>query len=105
MSDQDLLRMATAFDMGDVGMWWNGGTFRGHVEIQRCAGTRLPKPIMWKVIEGACYALTKDGDWELEPQPSSRDADYYTRARYDTLAEAYAALKRFYLATKTEEGK
>lgn len=34
--------------------------------------------------------LDHDGEWELEPQPSSRDDEFYARCRFDTLEEAVA---------------
>lgn len=35
---------------------------------------------------GLC--LTKTGEWIYEPMPSSRDAAFYTRCRFDTLKQA-----------------
>ena len=64
MSDQDLLRMASEFDCGAVGMWWNGGTFRGRVFIRRCEGFRLPQPVMWKVADDSGYVLCKNARLE-----------------------------------------
>jgi hypothetical protein len=98
MSDQDLLRIASEFDMGAVGLWWNDGAFRSHVKIQRCTGHRLPMPVMWKVADDVGYVLTRDG-WEKEPQPSSRDAEFYARARFGSLVEAHSELLRFYQGT------
>jgi hypothetical protein len=34
--------------------------------------------------------LAKDGEWEYEPIPSSRDDDFFARCRYDSLEEATA---------------
>ena len=38
--------------------------------------------------------LAKDGEWEYEPTPSSRDDEFYARCRFDSLAEALAAVER-----------
>jgi len=38
--------------------------------------------------------LAKDGEWEHEPIPSSRDDDFYARCRFDSLTEALAAVER-----------
>lgn len=38
---------------------------------------------------GSC--LAKDGEWELDPIPSSRDDGFYARCRFDSLDDAIAA--------------
>ena len=35
----------------------------------------------WAVRQG-CRCLNKDGGWEIEPQPSSRDDEFYSRCRF-----------------------
>jgi len=35
----------------------------------------------WAVVDGP-FVLTKDGDWEYEPNPSSRDDEFYERCRF-----------------------
>ena len=43
--------------------------------------------IKWAVRwMGRC--LTHDGEWEYEPQPSSRDDAFYARCRFDSLEKA-----------------
>lgn len=37
--------------------------------------------------------LAKDGEWEYEPIPSSRDDEFYARCRFDSLDEALAAVE------------
>ena len=39
------------------------------------------------------YVLTREGEWEWEPQPSSRTDDYLARARFTTMDEALAAYR------------
>ena len=53
------------------------------------------RPIKWAVREGG-NVLAKDGTWELEMQPSSRDADFLTRTRWDSADEAAAAAELFF---------
>lgn len=92
-ADRERLDSATEFDMGEVGRAMNGGTFRMRVAIRKCEGHRLPQTIMWKVCETSGGAiLSKDGEWEYEPQPSSRDDEFYSRCRFDTFDAARAAL-------------
>ena len=37
--------------------------------------------------------LNKEGEWEYEPIPSSRDDEFYARCRFDSLDEAIAAVE------------
>ena len=46
----------------------------------------------WKVLNGG-YCLTKAGDWEWEPIPSSRTDDFIERCRFDTAQEAIDAAR------------
>jgi hypothetical protein len=63
-----------------------------NVDVMRCEGPRLPKqPYMWKVLSGSGAVLGKDGEWEYEPIPSSRDEEFYAHCRFDTYEEAEAA--------------
>lgn len=72
-----------------------------NMDVMRCEGHRLPKqPYMWKVLSGNGAVLGKDGDWEYEPIPSSRDEEFYARCRFDTYEEAEAAALK---ALKEEE--
>lgn len=44
---------------------------------------------LWSVRSGSeCYGAE---GWEYEVQPSSRDASFFARCRYETLAEAVSA--------------
>lgn len=44
----------------------------------------------WAIVQHG-MTLNKDGQWEYEPQPSSRDEDYLQRNRYDGADAALAA--------------
>jgi len=49
----------------------------------------------WAIRSGEQLALGKDGEWIHEPQPSSRDDEFYAMYRFDSLEEAvgFATLK------------
>jgi hypothetical protein len=49
--------------------------------------------VKWSVRwMGRC--LNKQGEWDWEPSPSSRDDDFYAKCRFESLEEAYTlALK------------
>jgi hypothetical protein len=73
----------------------------GEAYVIRCEGHRLPKSPMWKV-EHCGFALAKDGLWECEPIPSSRNVEYYQRCRYDTYEDAVVALDAAMRPTEEE---
>ena len=52
-----------------------------------CAKFDGEQPTHWAIREGGC-CLTKEGLWEIEPHPSSRDDEYIARARYGSYTEA-----------------
>jgi len=63
------------------------------VQIVACKqrdGSRL-----WAVRRDGCSALNKNGEWEFESLPSSRDAAYLARCRYATPLEAHDAYMRY----------
>lgn len=73
--------------------------------VRKCVGHRLPKPVMWKV-ERRGFVLAKDGEWEYEPNPSSRDDEFYARCRFDTFEEAWkAALDALDAKAQKEDGE
>jgi len=41
----------------------------------------------WAVKDGN-YCLNKDGEWEYEPMPSSRDEGFLKRCRFESAEEA-----------------
>ena len=56
-------------------------------------------PTAWAVREGGAV-LSKDGDWEFEPIPSSRDDEFISRTRWDTAEEAANAASNWHNAQK-----
>lgn len=45
-------------------------------------------PTQWAVFDMGSVLSKDDCDWEYEPQPSSRDAEFVARTRFDTAQEA-----------------
>lgn len=43
---------------------------------------------LWVVTGSGSFVLARDGIWEWEPQPSSRDDEFITRTRFASAAEA-----------------
>lgn len=66
---------------------------RDALAIRKCFGFRLPYEPMWKVKRAAFDGpvLAKNGGWEYDPLPSSRDEAFYRRCRFDSFEEAIAA--------------
>lgn len=47
---------------------------------------------LWSVSNGrSSDVLNKEGEWEYEPQPSSRDAGFLKRCRFSSVEEALTA--------------
>ena len=57
------------------------------IYVHKCFGHRLPKEPMWKVMCGPSV-LGKNGRWTYEPQPSSRDDEFYAMFRFDSFGTA-----------------
>lgn len=86
MTDAKWMKFATRFTVPYAPKY--GGSKTADIERrdQRDA-TQL-----WAVKDGSC-CLAKDGEWEYEPLPSSRDEEFIARCRYATKEEALAALE------------
>jgi hypothetical protein len=48
--------------------------------------------------------LNKNGEWEWEPNPSTRDAAFFARCRWATKEEAFAAFREAIRAARKGEG-
>jgi hypothetical protein len=57
----------------------------------------------WALRNNFQNCLNKEGEWEYEPMPSSRDDDFFARCRWDTREEAYQAWETLVLP-KTPAG-
>lgn len=56
-------------------------------------GVFIPSADVWAIRKGG-WCLNRDGQWEFEPQPSSRDNEFYARCRFpreEALQRAQAA--------------
>ena len=63
--------------------------YRGSDDI-RIARSKLDARVVWAVRhQGNC--LNKQGEWEYEPQPSSRDEAFFARCRFDSAEAAIQA--------------
>lgn len=66
-----------------------------HARLCVLAGTRVEDCLQpdgssrWAIRSGG-NVLNRDGEWELEPMPSSRTDDFFDRCRWPSLAEAVA---------------
>lgn len=58
------------------------------------AVANIDGPDRFAIRQGG-YVMAKDGEWEYEPMPSSRDDDFFARCRYATFEEAAATYARF----------
>lgn len=52
-------------------------------------------PATWVVEEMGCV-LNRDNEWEVEPQPSSRDADFIARTRFHSAEGAASFAKKHF---------
>ena len=52
---------------------------------------RREEPEAWAVTTSFGEVLNRDSEWELEPQPSSRTAEFLARTRGPTALEAVRA--------------
>jgi hypothetical protein len=63
----------------------------GSDDIRIARARQMDGSVKWAVRNrGAC--LNKSGEWEYEPMPSSRDEAFLARCRFDSVADATAAL-------------
>lgn len=85
LSDEELLKRATAFDAGEV----NGKTHViDRVTIETRGGGTWA--ICW---HGSC--LTKKKEWVYEPMPSSRTAAFIKRTRFPSVHKAFAFFEEY----------
>jgi hypothetical protein len=82
---RELLAAAPAVPEG----WEIASYAAGDITIQRMA--QIDGSHLWKIAKNG-NVLNKQGEWEWEPMPSSRDDDFLARCRYATLDEVSAML-------------
>lgn len=62
-----------------------GGDRRNEVAIVAVAGANRPDRY---VIRRGDEVMSRKGEWEHEPSPSSREADFLSRTRFASVCEA-----------------
>jgi hypothetical protein len=62
--------------------------WEGDAPTLLCRVRQRDKSDLW-AIRRLSSTLNRDGEWEYEPIPSSRDDEYMARNRYQTAGEAY----------------
>ena len=73
--------------------WHVGGDFRSGTDVVIHKVPQREGPDLYAVrAEGSC--LNKEGHWEWEPQPSSRDDEFIARCRFATYDEALEVYKQ-----------
>lgn len=71
--------------------------FDSEDEIVIAAREGRGRVIRWAIYETSSHGaacLSREGDWEFEPTPSSRDEEFFARCRYASLEEAVAELQK-----------
>lgn len=63
-------------------------SFWMRAEVVARAFDNNAKPTSWAIHELGCVLSKDDNDWEIEPQPSSRDDAFIARTRFATAEEA-----------------
>jgi hypothetical protein len=62
----------------------------GSDDVRIARAKQMDGGVKWAVRRmGEC--LNKQGEWEYEPMPSSRDDEFLSRCRFDSVEEAFAA--------------
>lgn len=68
-----------------------------HYEVAAVTFDRMRSPFYegerW-AVRRLSSCLSKDGEWEFEPIPSSRDKEFYARFRFNSLEEALAVFDK-----------
>jgi hypothetical protein len=65
-------------------------SFLGNEEVFIDKRKQIDRSFKYAISTNGNSVLTKLGDFEYEPLPSSRDSKYLNRARFDTLEEAWS---------------
>jgi hypothetical protein len=69
--------------------------YHSMVTLERCL--QPDGSSKWKIKQhGNC--LGKDGEWELEPMPSSRTDEFYSRCRWDSFDDGQEFWRKFALS-------
>lgn len=72
----------------------NGDTLHMFASIDATNFDAIGNPTKWCVREGGS-CLNDEGEFEYEPNPSSRDDDFLKRTRFDSAEEAYRLAEKW----------
>ena len=64
-----------------------GGTARQVSDVRLERRPQINGPDLWAIVDHAA-CLVRDGDWVIEPMPSSRSEDYLESTRFASVEEA-----------------
>lgn len=74
--------------------------------IERCVQRKDPNslrpPVLW-AVRSTFGVLSREGEFEYEPLPSSRSEDFLQRCRFDSAQEAFDAWQRYNQAQTSAE--
>lgn len=92
MTDEEMLAMASAFDVVPYAPYHPAPLRLQHVQVVRRSFGNNPEA--WAITQGSNVCLTNDNYWEYEPSPSSRDEEWYFRTRWPSARLAIAFAKK-----------
>jgi hypothetical protein len=111
MTDKELLALAVEFDGGHqpvlnmhyitpehISTWSDSYSHHDFV----CLAVGEDGTRRWKVMRNSHLVLNKKGWLEHESFPSSRTDKFFQRTRFDTLDEAFTALRRLHEKERAE---
>jgi hypothetical protein len=70
--------------------------------VQRKGLNALRPPVLW-AVRSTFGVLSREGEFEYEPLPSSRSEDFLQRCRFDSAQEAFEAWQRYKQAETSPE--
>lgn len=74
--------------------YYNSDAAHSWASIEATKFDEKGQPTKWCILEGgSCLAI--DGEFEYEPQPSSRSEAFFERTRFNTVEEAYAMAEKW----------
>jgi hypothetical protein len=90
MDDLELLSKATEFTFLDMSPERRSISLPYIRRLTVNRTSRLDDTPSWAIRSEGSMCLNHHGEWEWEPQPSSRDDEFFARCRWPDLAEAVA---------------
>lgn len=78
------------FEINAVSLYLDPGTL---IEVEAHRRRQRDGKSLW-AVKRLSSVLNRDGEWEHEPIPSSRDDEFLARARFDSLSDAIVAFDK-----------